>query len=101
MKDSLNKLIGRRSMLGAAGAVGAALWADETLDADLQNTRTNFRPLDLKITDLRMAAVGNGLIRLDTNQGIYGIGENRQGASKTYPLMLKKLVVGENPCNID
>ncbi len=104
MKDSVKKMIGRRSVLRtAAGALGAAFWADETLDAALQNTRTNSKPADLKITDLRMAMAGQagGLIRLDTNQGIYGVGENRGGASKTYPLMLKKLVVGENPCNVD
>ncbi len=29
------------------------------------------------------------LIRIDTNQGIYGLGEVRDGASKTYALMLK------------
>ncbi|MCL5742683.1 MAG: mandelate racemase/muconate lactonizing enzyme family protein [Acidobacteria bacterium] len=102
MKESVKKLTGRRSFLTAtAGTLGAAFWADETLDAALQNTRTASRPSDLKITDLRMAAVGGGLIRLDTNQGIYGVGENRDGARNEYVLSLKRLVVGENPCNID
>ncbi len=41
------------------------------------------------------------LIRIDTNQGIYGLGEVRDGASKTYALMLKSRVLGENPCNVD
>ncbi len=41
------------------------------------------------------------LIRLDTNQGIYGLGEVRDGASKTYALMLKRRLLGENPCNVD
>ena len=41
------------------------------------------------------------LIRLDTNQGIYGLGEVRDGASKTYALMLKSRLIGENPCNVD
>lgn len=64
------------------------------------------RPNDLKITDLRVATVGwDGwrfpLIRIDTNQGISGYGEVRDGASKTYALMLKKRIVGENPCNVD
>ena len=41
------------------------------------------------------------IIRIDTNQGIYGFGEVRDGASKTYALMLKSRILGENPCNVD
>jgi L-alanine-DL-glutamate epimerase-like enolase superfamily enzyme len=41
------------------------------------------------------------VIRIDTNQGIYGLGEVRDGASKTYALILKNRVLGENPCNVD
>ena len=102
MKNSVKKLLGRRSFLGkAAGTLGAAFWADETLEAALQNTKTASKPSDLKITDVRMAAVGGGLIRLDTNQGVSGYGENRDGASRNYVLELKRLVVGENPCSVD
>ncbi len=67
-----------------------------------QNVNANSRPSELKITDMRIAKVGGWpLIRLDTNQGIYGLGEVRDGASKTYALMLKNRVVGENPCSVD
>lgn len=67
---------------------------------------THSKPSDLKITDIRTATVGwDGwrfpLIRIDTNQGISGYGEVRDGASKTYALMLKNRLIGENPCNID
>jgi L-alanine-DL-glutamate epimerase-like enolase superfamily enzyme len=41
------------------------------------------------------------IIRIDTNQGISGYGEVRDGASKTYALMLKSRLIGENPCNVD
>jgi L-alanine-DL-glutamate epimerase-like enolase superfamily enzyme len=41
------------------------------------------------------------IIRIDTNQGIYGLGEVRDGASKNYALMLKSRIMGENPCNVD
>ena len=42
------------------------------------------------------------LIRIDTNQeGLYGLGEVRDGASKTYALMLKSRLVGENPLDVD
>jgi L-alanine-DL-glutamate epimerase-like enolase superfamily enzyme len=68
--------------------------------------RTASRPSDLKITDMRTATVGwNGwrfpIIRIDTNQGISGYGEVRDGASKTFALMLKSRLLGENPCNVD
>ncbi|MES4793033.1 MAG: mandelate racemase/muconate lactonizing enzyme family protein, partial [Chloroflexota bacterium] len=61
---------------------------------------------DLKITDLRVAIVGGApmscpLIRIDTNQGISGLGEVRDGASATYALMLKSRLLGENPCDVD
>ena len=32
---------------------------------------------------------------------MYGLGEVRDGASKNYALMLKRLVLNENPCNVD
>src|SRR5437016_2357730 len=41
------------------------------------------------------------IIRLDTNQGIYGLGEVRDAASPTYALILKSRLLGENPCNVD
>lgn len=71
-----------------------------------ENIRQNSRPSALRITDVRTATVGwQGwrfpIIRIDTNQGICGYGEVRDGASKIYALMLKRQLVGENPCNID
>ena len=70
------------------------------------HVRTLGRPSDLRITDLRTATVGWNnwrftIIRIDTNQGISGYGEVRDGASKLYALMLKSRLLGENPCNVD
>ena len=70
------------------------------------HVKTNSRPSRLRITDLRVATVGwEGwrfpIIRIDTNQGISGYGEVRDGASKTFALMLKSRLLGENPCNVD
>jgi L-alanine-DL-glutamate epimerase-like enolase superfamily enzyme len=71
-----------------------------------QNVNTNGRPSELKITDLRVAKIKGAplrgvVIRIDTNQGISGYGEVRDGGSKTYALMLKNRIIGENPCNVD
>jgi L-alanine-DL-glutamate epimerase-like enolase superfamily enzyme len=67
-------------------------------------------PSDLKITDLRYTTISNGtgatnarnvIIRIDTNQGIYGLGEVRDGADARYALMLKSRLLGRNPCNVE
>jgi L-alanine-DL-glutamate epimerase-like enolase superfamily enzyme len=56
-------------------------------------------PSTLKIADLRVATVRKPgpspctIIRLDTNQGVYGLGEVRDGARATYALFLKSRVV--------
>jgi len=117
MKPSLQRLLGsrrtrpgRREFLKKAtalfGAAAGTFWADETLDAAVQNVNRNSAPSQLKITDLRVAVVAGApftcpIIRIDTNQGIYGLGEVRDGASKTYALMLKSRILGMNPCNIE
>lgn len=72
----------------------------------IDNVNAYSRPSELRITDMRIAVVGYGgwrwpLIRLDTNQGICGLGEVRDGASKNYALMLKSRLLGENPCDVD
>ena len=103
IKNTVKNRLGRRSVLGsAAAALGASFWADETLEAAMQNVPTASKPSELKITDLRVANIPrNPLIRIDTNQGIYGLGEVRDGGSKTYALILKSRLLGENPCNVD
>jgi L-alanine-DL-glutamate epimerase-like enolase superfamily enzyme len=100
--------VSRRRFLGGAAGVAAAstFWADETLEAWQGNVKTASKPSELKITDLRFAHVVGApmrcpLIRIDTNQGVYGYGEVRDGASVTYALMLKSRLLGENPCNVD
>jgi L-alanine-DL-glutamate epimerase-like enolase superfamily enzyme len=100
------KLSRRGFFSSSAAGMATGFWADQTLDAAVQNTNTNSKPSDLRITDMRIATVRGApmtcpLIRIDTNQGIYGLGEVRDGASKNYALMLKRLIKGENPCNVD
>ena len=41
------------------------------------------------------------LMKIYTNQGLVGYGEVRDAATKTYALMLKRILLGENPCNVD
>ena len=70
------------------------------------NVNTSSQPSELKITDMRIANLRGApfrsvIIRIDTNQGISGYGEVRDGGSPTYALILKSRLLGENPCNFD
>ena len=70
------------------------------------NLSNNSVPSDLKITDMRITVIGEGgwrwpIIKIYTNQDIYGLGEVRDGASARYALSLKSKILGQNPCNID
>ena len=94
--------------LGAAGAM--ALTGDAAANAAADFVQAGVKrasePSALKITDLRVAVVTGApmtcpLIRVDTNQGLVGWGEVRDGSSETYALFLKSRLLGENPCNVD
>ena len=102
----------RRDFLKKAGASGLMLGAfmfsplEETLAHSTSRVNRNSAPSDLKITDMRYAVVMNGharcpVIRIDTNQGIYGLGEVRDGASWRYALFLKSRILGMNPCSVE
>ena len=77
------------------------------MDVCIQNTCSS--PKDLRITDMKICEIHqhpkghwiNYVIRIDTNQGVCGYGEVRDASSKTYALMLKSRIIGENPCNVD
>ena len=66
---------------------------------------TYSRPSGLKITDMRAAVVASNydypIIRIDTNQGVYGIGEVRDAGHKENALQFKSFLLGQNPCNVD
>lgn len=66
----------------------------------------SINPATLRITDMRFADIDGApkrctLIKIFTNQGLVGYGEVRDASSKTYALMLKSRLLGENPCNVD
>lgn len=107
--------LSRRNMLKTAGAgflglsmanLGRSASVEEQLEYVTQNVKRSSAPSQLKITDLRIAVVVGApfrcpLVRIDTNQGISGYGEVRDGASERYALMLKSKLLGKNPCNVE
>lgn len=101
----------RRSFLKKAAIGGIALGGfinmsvEDTIAQVTSNVQRASGPSDLKITDMRVAVIVDGgrkaLIRIDTNQGIYGLGEVRDGADERYALFLKSRILGLNPCNVE
>jgi L-alanine-DL-glutamate epimerase-like enolase superfamily enzyme len=97
----------KKSALGGL-ALGSSFMFSPIEDLIAQSTskvNRNSAPSDLKITDLRYAVTTvlgrTAIIRIDTNQGIYGLGEVRDGADERYALMLKSRILGLNPCNVE
>lgn len=101
----------RREFLQKAGLGGLSLGfmfdrAEDDVAYLSQKVNRNSKPAELKITDLRIAEIKDApmrvpIIRIDTNQGIYGLGEVRDGGSSRYALFLKSRLMGENPCNVE
>src|SRR5688572_5635939 len=102
----------RRQFFKKAGLGGLMLGGfmfspiEDTLAQATSKINRNSAPADLKITDMRYAVVMNGharcpVIRIDTNQGIYGLGEVRDGASYRYAMFLKSRILGMNPCSVE
>ena len=79
--------------------------AGEAAEKALASVRTNSKPSDLKITDLRVAVVASNydypIIRIDTNQGVYGLGEVRDAGHKEDALRFKAFLLGQDPTNVD
>lgn len=108
MRKSNEGMFGRRDVLKVSAlALSAGLVASESLEAHPKGVNTNSSPSTLKITDLRVATISKPgpspctIIRIDTNQNVYGLGEVRDGASPTYALFLKSRLVGQNPLQLD
>jgi len=102
------QLFNRRELFRSSVALlGSSLLGSDAVEGYPKGVNTNSRPSDLKITDLRVATVVKPgpspcpLIRIDTNQGVSGLGEVRDGASPTYALFLKSRLLGENPLQLD
>lgn len=78
---------------------------DKQLGAIENAINTNSQPTELRITDMRLAVVAANydypLLRIDTNQGVYGLGEVRDAGHAMDALRFKSMLLGQNPCNVD
>ena len=102
--------VNRRSVIKSSLALlaGGALAGNvDSQEPAIKNVNLASSPSTLKITDMRYAVIVKPgpspcvLIRIDTNQGVYGLGEVRDIAGPQYAMVLKSRIVGENPLKID
>jgi len=96
----------KKTALGGIAIGGLlGLSVEDTIAQTTQNVSRASSPSDLKITDMRYALTGvlgqTAIIRIDTNQGISGLGEVRDGGDVRYALMLKSRILGLNPCSVE
>ncbi|MEP7110196.1 MAG: hypothetical protein ABI760_19530, partial [Ferruginibacter sp.] len=80
--DNRRKFIKKVALGGISLAGLMNLSIEDTLAETTSKVPRFSKPSDLKITDMRYCVVANRrpIIRIDTNQGIYGLGEVRDGA---------------------
>jgi L-alanine-DL-glutamate epimerase-like enolase superfamily enzyme len=97
----------KKSALGGLALGGSFMFSpfEDVVAHSTSKVNRYSAPSDLKITDLRYAVTAvmgrTPIIRIDTNQGIYGLGEVRDGSDERYALMLKSRLLGKNPCNVE
>ena len=103
--------ISRRSLLKRAAAISTfgplfqATQGELSAQARRGGPNTLSSPSALKITDMRGVTIASNydypIIRIDTNQGVYGLGEVRDAGNEGMALVLKPHIVGRNPLNIE
>jgi len=90
--------------MGAAIS-GLFQWTKGPAAAQTQTLNRNSAPSQLRITDMRAVLVASNydypIIRIDTNQGVYGLGEARDAGREGTALVLKPHLVGRNPLGIE
>jgi hypothetical protein len=107
-KDNRREFLKKTGALCGGMSLAALMFssAEETIAQTTSKVNRSSNPSDLRITDMRYCVLQlaedgsrNTLIRIDTNQDIYGLGEVRDAADERYALFLKSRILGENPCN--
>jgi len=109
-KDDRRQFL-KKTALGGIALTGLANLSTQDVIAKTTSKVSRFgAPSQLRITDMRYTTVSNGtgatnarnvILRIDTNQGIYGLGEVRDGGDARFALYLKSRIVGLNPCNVE
>jgi L-alanine-DL-glutamate epimerase-like enolase superfamily enzyme len=108
-------IISRRKIFkkaaGAAALAGVFQLTKPALDAQgrpqqpPQTVNTNSAPSNLKITDMRALTIASNydypVIKIDTNQGVYGLGEVRDAGGKDNALIFKGMLLDQDPMQVE
>src|SRR5258708_40182734 len=114
MSDSNGWKFNRRGVLKSSMAVlGGGLLSHYSLERAaaeqapaVKNVNLNSSPSTLKITDMRYAIIVKPrpspcpIIRIDTNQGVYGLGQVRDVGGPQNAMGLENLIVDEKPLHV-
>jgi L-alanine-DL-glutamate epimerase-like enolase superfamily enzyme len=110
IKDNRREFLKKTSFLCGGMSLAGLFFSsdDEIIAQSTSQINRSSSPSELRITDMRYCVLQlaedgsrNALIRIDTNQGICGLGEIRDAADERYALILKSRILGENPCNVE
>jgi L-alanine-DL-glutamate epimerase-like enolase superfamily enzyme len=107
-KNSRRDFLKKTTTIGGAVAFGSLIFSpkEDAIAGITSKISRASLPSGLKITDLRYVLVEHlgrriPILRIDTNQGISGLGEVRDGGDERYALELKSRILGQNPCNVE
>ena len=109
-KDNRRRFLKKTALGGIALTGLMSMSVEDTIAKATSKIPRYSSPSDLKITDMRYTTISNGtgatnarnvIIRIDTNQGIYGLGEVRDGGDARFALYLKSRILGLNPVNVE
>jgi L-alanine-DL-glutamate epimerase-like enolase superfamily enzyme len=98
-------LFRRAAATAALGPLFQAARGDLGAQARQSGPNRMSAPSDLKITDMRGVTIASNydypIIRIDTNQGVYGLGEVFCNDMISQALLLKPFLIGKNPLKIE
>ena len=109
MPSLTRSLFNRRRLLAGGAAIAGVFKFTEGVGGAQEKGQASFNrnsaPSQLKITDMRSVLVASNfdypIIRIDTNQGVYGLGEVRDAGREGTALVLKPHLIGQNPLYIE
>jgi L-alanine-DL-glutamate epimerase-like enolase superfamily enzyme len=111
LMDSMSRRKIMKRAAGSAAFAGLFQLTKPALDAQGRpqqppaRVNTNSAPSNLKITDMRALTIAANydypVIKIDTNQGVYGLGEVRDAGGKDNALIFKGALLGQDPLKVE
>lgn len=105
MSSSRRNRYSRRALIASLAPAGLFQLVKAQPGPQTAAVNRNSAPSQLRITDMRSVLIASNydypVIRIDTNQGVYGLGEVRDAGREGTALVLKPHLIGRNPLGIE